>query len=145
MSSEQFGDLLYLLGSAAAYGGVGLVMLLLGGWVIDLLIPGELPKQIWRDGNLNASIIAASGLFGFGIVIVVAIRAASDDLVAGLLDVVAYSVGGMLLWALTFFIIDLVTPGELGETVTEDKFHPAVIVTAVVNVLISMIVAAAIY
>ena len=143
--SDDLSHLLYLLGSAAAYGGVGLVMLLLGGFVIDLLIPGELPKQIWKDGNLNAAVIAASGLFGFGIVIVVAIRASSDNLVQGLIDVAAYSILGMVLWAITFFVIDLVTPGELGQTVIEEKFHPAVIVTAVVNVLISMIVASAIY
>lgn len=145
MSGEEFNDLLYLLGSAGAYAGVGLVMLLLGGLVIDLLIPGKLPHQIWKEGNINAAIIAASGLFGFGIVIIVAIRASSDNLLVGLIDVAAYSLGGMVLWAITFFIIDLVTPGELGETVCEEKFHPAVIVTAVVNVIVSMIVASAIY
>lgn len=145
MSGDSLNNLLYLLGSAGAYAGVGLVMLVLGGWVIDLLIPGELPKQIWKDGNLNAAIIAASGLFGFGIVIIVAIRASSDDLLMGLIDVAAYSLGGMVLWAITFFVIDLVTPGELGQTVSEEKFHPAVIVTAVVNIVISMIVASAIY
>ena len=48
---------------AAAYGGVGLIMLVIGGIVIDVLIPGKLRQQIWIERNLNGAIFLSSAIF----------------------------------------------------------------------------------
>ena len=49
MDSDSLRELMDLIGLAAAYGGVGIIMLVIGGIVIDILIPGNLRQQIWVD------------------------------------------------------------------------------------------------
>jgi uncharacterized membrane protein YjfL (UPF0719 family) len=142
---DHFKDLVDLVGVAALFGLVGVVMLAVGFVVVDVLTPGNLRSQIWDDGNLNASVVVGSALLGFGIIVVASIRAAADDWAVGLLDTAVYSALGIALFAVTFLIIDVLTPGRLGETLMSEKFHPAVIVTAVSNFVISVIIAAAIF
>ncbi len=145
MSSESLRDLVDLIGLAAAYGGVGLIMLVIGGIVIDVLIPGKLRQQIWIERNLNGAIFLSSAIFALSIIVVVAIRSASDDLVTGLVDTAAYSLFGIFVFSITFLVIDVLTPGKLGDTLIEDRFHPAVIVSSVANIAIAIVIAASIY
>jgi uncharacterized membrane protein YjfL (UPF0719 family) len=145
MDSDSLRELMDLIGLAAAYGGVGLIMLVIGGIVIDILIPGNLRQQIWVDRNLNGSIFLSSAIFALAIIVVIAIRSASDDLVVGLVDTAAYSLFGLFMFSITFLVIDLLTPGKLGATLIEDNFHPAVIVSSVSNIAIAIVIAASIY
>lgn len=145
MSSESMRELMDLIGLAAAYGGVGLIMLVIGGIVIDILIPGNLRQQIWVERNLNGAIFLSSAVFALAIIVVVAIRSASDDLVVGLVDTAAYSLFGLFVFSITFLVIDLLTPGKLGDTLIEDRFHPAVIVSSVSNIAIAIVISSAIY
>lgn len=145
MSSESMRELMDLIGLAAAYGGVGLIMLVIGGIVIDILIPGNLRRQIWIERNLNGAIFLSSAVFALAIIVVVAIRSASDDLAVGLVDTAAYSLFGLFVFSITFLVIDLLTPGKLGDTLIEDRFHPAVIVSSVANIAIAIVISSAIY
>ena len=145
MSSESLRELMDLIGLAAAYGGVGLIMLVIGGIVIDVLIPGKLREQIWVERNLNGAIFLSSAIFALAFIVVIAIRSASDDLVVGLVDTAAYSLFGIFMFSITFLVIDVLTPGKLGDTIIEDRFHPAVIVSSVANLAIAIVIAASIY
>jgi uncharacterized membrane protein YjfL (UPF0719 family) len=145
MDSDSLRALMDLIGLAAAYGGVGLIMLVIGGIVIDVLIPGKLREQIWIERNLNGAIFLSSAIFALAVIVVIAIRSASDDLVEGLVDTAAYSLFGIFTFSITFLIIDMLTPGKLGATLIEDRFHPAVIVSSVANVAIAIVIAASIY
>ena len=51
-------DIVHGLGVAAAFGGVGVVLLLLGVGLVDVLTPGRLGRQIWLERNRNASVAA---------------------------------------------------------------------------------------
>jgi uncharacterized membrane protein YjfL (UPF0719 family) len=69
------------IGSALAYGGVGIVLLALGILVIDLLTPGNLGRLITVEGNRSAAVIASAGLIPVGGIVTTAI--ASADGAAG--------------------------------------------------------------
>ena len=71
--------------------------------------------------------------------------AALSSLVVGLVDTAAYSLFGLFVFSITFLVIDLLTPGKLGDTLIEDRFHPAVIVSSVSNIAIAIVISSAIY
>ena len=132
------------IGIIAAYGGVGIVMLGIGFVVMDLIIPGDLRKQIWEDKNLNCTAITASALFGTGLIVATSIRAAAGNLGEGLQEVAAFSAMGVIGLALAFWLVDLLTPGNLGELVADDHFHPATVISVVTNLVIAIVISAAI-
>ncbi len=130
--------------ASVAYLGVGVVLLALGYAVVDLLTPGKLGELIWKQRNANASIVLGSGLISIAIVIVTAILTSEDQLGAGLLSTAVYGLLGIVMLAVTFGIVDVATPGKLGDTLVEEHQHPAAWVTAVLHVAVGVIVAASI-
>lgn len=141
---DSLSDLGIGMAQGLAFGAAAIAMLVLGFFVIDVITPGKLPKLIWEDRNINATIVTASGLFGVGLIVTVSILTSHDDFVTGILDTLGYGVLGILLMAVAFKVTDLCTPGDLGATVVEERFHPAAVITAVVKVVVGMAIAAAI-
>lgn len=144
-ASEFLSETWRLLYSAAAYAGAGIIVLILGGILVDLLLPGQLREQIWIERNMNCSVMLSSALVGIGAIIVASIRAASDDVATGVFDTLIFGGLGFVLFTIGFFVVDVLTPGKLGDTLAEEKFHPAVVVSATVNVVIGVIIAFSIY
>ncbi|BAJ33041.1 MULTISPECIES: DUF350 domain-containing protein [Kitasatospora] len=137
-------DILHGLGAAAVYGLVGLVLLLLGYLLIDVLTPGKLGRLIWAEGNRNAAVLLSSALLGVGGIVYTAIRYTYDDFGKGLLSTLCFGVLGLLLMALAFWLLDLLTPGRLGAILVSTAPHPAVWVSASCNLAAAAIVAASI-
>ncbi|BAJ29939.1 MULTISPECIES: DUF350 domain-containing protein [Kitasatospora] len=138
-------DILHQLGYAAAYGAVGLVLLLLGVLLVDALTPGELRRQIWVERNRNAAVVLSSALLAIGAIVFTAVMSTYQDFVKGLVAAAVFGLFGLLLMAVSFRVLDLVTPGRLGELLVDDEPHPAVWVTASTNLAVAAIVSAAIY
>ncbi len=139
--SDLFSDLL----AGLLYGGVGILLLVLGYYTIDLLTPGHLGRQLAVDRNRNAGIIVASGLLAIGVIVVSAILASEGDLGKGLAESAGFGVVGILLLAVAYQVIDLITPGKLGESVMGEEGHePMVFVTSAALLAVGGIVAAAI-
>ncbi|MGA8114554.1 MAG: DUF350 domain-containing protein [Actinocatenispora sp.] len=130
--------------SALAYGAVGTVLLALGYLLVDLVTPGKLHEQIWTDRNRNAALVLVSGLAAVAIIVTTAIVTSENGLAAGLLSTALYGVLGVVFMAVAFVLLDLATPGRLGELLVQPEPHPAVWVTAVINLALGAIIAAAI-
>jgi uncharacterized membrane protein YjfL (UPF0719 family) len=142
---DYFTDLAENLASAGLFGLVGIVLLALGYIVIDLLTPGHLGRQLAEDRNRNAGVIVASGLLSIGIIVTTAIHAADGDLAEGLGQAAGYGVVGIVLLAVAFMVIDVITPGKLGDSVMGEEGHePMVWVTSAALLAVGGIVAAAI-
>jgi len=54
------------IGYAVAYTGVGIALLVLGFYVLDLLTPGHLGRHIYEHRSLNAALTLAAGFLGQG-------------------------------------------------------------------------------
>ncbi|WP_030271153.1 DUF350 domain-containing protein [Streptomyces sp. NRRL B-24484] len=137
-------DIVHGLGVAAAYGAVGLVLLLLGVGLVDALTPGKLGRQIWLERNRNAAVVLSSALIGIGGIVFTAIMYTYDEFAKGLAATALFGLLGLVLMAAAFWLVDLLTPGKLGEVLVDPEPHPAVWVTAACNLSVAAIVAASI-
>lgn len=127
-----------------AYGAVGVVLMAIGYVLVDIATPGRLRELIWVDRNRNAALLLSSNLAGVGIIVVAAIVSSDDDFVDGLVGAGAYGLLGLLIMAAAFLLLDLASPGRLGEILVDPQPHPAVWVSGTVHLATGGIIAAAI-
>jgi hypothetical protein len=88
--------------------------------------------------------VLASNLLGVGVIVVAAIMASDDDFARGIVGAALYGLVGLLIMAAAFVLLDLVTPGRLGEILVDPQPHPATWVSAVIHLAAGAIIAAAI-
>lgn len=136
--------LLYEAAASLAYGVLGIVLMVLGYLVVDLLTPGKLHELVWEHRNRNASLLLATNLLGVAIVVATAIYVSTGGLAVGLASAGVDGLIGLALMAASFLLIDAITPGRLGDVLTADETHPAVWVNCSAHVAIAVMVAAAI-
>lgn len=90
---------------------VGLIMMMLGYFIIDLIIPVDFPQEI-REGNKAVGWVSAGIYAGLGFVIRSAIITISTgnaaELLQGTLETVIFSLIGIISFVLGYFIVDIV-------------------------------------
>ena len=90
---------------------IGLVMMMFGHWIIDLMIPVDFPQEI-REGNKAVGWVSAGIYAGLGFVIRSAIisNAISEEmsLLAGSIDTVVYAIVGIITFIIAYFVVDIV-------------------------------------
>ena len=134
------------IGYAVAYTGVGLALLALGFFALDLLTPGHLGRHIYEHRSTNAAIVLAAGFLGQGAVTFAAIWTnATSGFGTALLYTVVFGVLGVVLQAVAFVLLDLITPGRLGAHLVEPTFHPASLVSAAAQLAVAAIIVASIW
>jgi uncharacterized membrane protein YjfL (UPF0719 family) len=141
---EYWEDLGTDLASGLLYGVVGIALLALGFLMIDLLTPGKLGRQLAEERNTNAGIIVSAGLLAIGIIVTSAIIASEGSLAKGLGQSAGFGLVGIVLLGFAFVVIDVMTPGKLGESLMGKEREPMVFVTAAALLSVGGIVAAAI-
>ncbi len=138
------GDLFTELGQIAGWGVLGIVLLAIGYGVIDLLTPGNLGELIYTQHNRNAAVVLASGLIAIGTVVTTSIVASLDGFGDGIISASAFGLLGIALLAVSFLVLDQLTPGDLGAIVTDAENNPAAWVVAANHIALGAILAAAI-
>ena len=134
------------IGYAVAYTGVGIALLTLGFFALDLLTPGHLGRHIYEHRSVNAALTLAAGFLGQGAIVFASIWiSGTSGFGSALLYTVVFGVLGVLLQAVAFIVLDLITPGRLGEHLTEKEFHPASLVSAAVQLAVAAIIVASIW
>lgn len=141
-------DILREIGATFAYGAVGIALMALGYLVVEVTTPGRLGKQIWTEGNRGAALLLAVKLFGIGMIVTTAIVTSDNDLGAGLVDTAVFGAIGIVLMVVSFFLLDVITPGRLGATLVDagggTAIHPAGWVVAAADLGVAAIVAGAV-
>ncbi len=133
------------LASALAYGALGLILLVVGYFVIDLLTPGHLGKAISRTQSRSAAVVLGAMLLALGAVVASSIAAArGDNTWKGLGETLGYSLVGIVLLAVSFTVVDALTPGKLGDVLESERVEPVAWVLAAFMVGVGAILAAAI-
>ena len=142
---DYLSDLAKELGAGLLYGFVGIALLALGYRVIDWLTPGHLGRQLCEDRNRNLGVIVSAAMLAIGIIVTSAIIASDGDLGKGLGESAGFGLVGIALLGVAFTVVDLITPGKLGDIVAGEEGHePMVFVTGAALLSIGGIVAAAI-
>jgi uncharacterized membrane protein YjfL (UPF0719 family) len=132
--------MLELVAQVLAYSAVGLVVLVAGFVVIDVLTPGRLGTLV-MEGNPNAALLTATWLLSLGLVLWFAIFFTGAGW-NGLDDALVYGAVGVGAQAVGFVVLDLLTPGKLGVLCQHAQLHPATMVSAAVQVAVALVVCA---
>lgn len=143
-AGHPMSDIVNGLGRATAYGALGVVLLVLGIVLVDLLTPGKLGRQIWQERNRNAAVLLSSALLGIGGIVFTSIWTTYEDFGKGLVSTASFGLLGLVMMAVAFLVVDLITPGRLGATLVDAEPHPAVWVTASCNVAVAAVISASI-
>jgi formate-dependent nitrite reductase membrane component NrfD len=134
------------IGYAVAYTGVGLALLALGFYALDLLTPGHLGRHIYEHRSINAAMVLGSGFLGQGAIVFTTIWTnATSGFGTALWYTIVFGVLGVALQAVAFLLLDLATPGRLGAHLTEPEFHPAALVTVGAQLAVAAIIVASIW
>ena len=142
---EFINDLAFDLVAGLAYGVVGIALMLIGYRLIDALIPGDLGELLVSHRRRDAGLIVASSTLGIGLIVAVAILTSGGDLSRGLAESAGFGLIGIALMGAAFVAIDRVTPGSLGQIVSDEHEDPALAYVIAAFVLaVAGIIAAAI-
>lgn len=103
--------MLTILLESVVYLGIGLIMMMLGYWIIDLVIPVDFPKEI-REGNKAVGWVSAGIYAGLGFVIRSAVISneisEAVSLSEGSIETVVFAVIGIVAFVIAYFLVDLV-------------------------------------
>jgi uncharacterized membrane protein YjfL (UPF0719 family) len=123
-----------------AYTGVGIGVLVAGFYVLDLLTPGHLGKQV-MEGNPGAALLSFTTLVSLGLVLWFAIFFTGAGW-SGLDDALVFGAVGVAAQAAGYFILDLLIPGKLASHCFEPTLHPAAWVMGGVQIAVALVVSA---
>jgi uncharacterized membrane protein YjfL (UPF0719 family) len=133
------------LGYAVVYSAVGVALLIVGFVALDLLTPGKLAHHVYQEQSINAAVVSSSGLLGLAGVVFTAIWTNADSGFGDALGwTAAFGLLGVVLQSIVFVVLDLLTPGRLGDFVTKVAFHPGSLLVAAGQIAVSLIVIASI-
>ena len=95
----------------AIYSLIGIVMMLLGNFLIDLIVPCHFPTEI-QKGNQAVGWLSAGSFIGMGVILRSAVMAVpagavEEALVSGIISSVLYAVIGIVFFMLSYLAVSL--------------------------------------
>ncbi|GAA3138171.1 DUF350 domain-containing protein [Planomonospora alba] len=128
----------------AGYAALGVILLIIGFYVIDLAIPGKLSRLIKTDRNPNATLLTASGLAAVGLIVAASIWSSGGALQEGLLATAVFGLVGIAVQTVAMVLFDKVAGISVRELVAEPELQPGARLLAVTHVVIGLITAVAV-
>jgi uncharacterized membrane protein YjfL (UPF0719 family) len=123
------------------YAFLGLLLLLLGYFVVDWTTPGKLGAVIRGERNPNAAMLAASGLAGVALIVVAAIFTSGGNLVEGLTETLVFGLVAIGAQALASLVFERVIGMDPRTLMSEATLSPAAVLVGVARVAIGLITA----
>lgn len=104
-------EFLYEILVVALYSVIGIVLMLIGNFLIDLIVPCHFPTEIKR-GNKAVGFLSAGSFIGIGIILRAAImspatEAVEETLLSGIASSVVYFVLGIAFFMLGYLTVNL--------------------------------------
>jgi uncharacterized membrane protein YjfL (UPF0719 family) len=131
------------VGAIVLYAIVGLVLMIIGFYAIDLTTPGPLRKMV-DAGKPNAIVVAAAGMVSMALIVVLAIYASSGKLVEGLVGSAIFGVVGIVAQVVMMRIATLVIGIDMNALFDSDEFSYDSIMVAAAQFALGIVVAVAI-
>lgn len=131
------------IGAILLYALIGLLLMLLGFWAIDLTTPGKLNRMV-RDGLPNAVVVTAAGMVSMALIVVTAIYSVSGALAEGLLASLIFGLVGIIAQVLAVRLLEWVTGIDIGHVLAAPDLKPQAWVVAAAHVALGLVVAVAI-
>lgn len=126
------------------YFGVGMAVLLVGFYAVDVLTPGKLRQLVFIDRRPNAVVVAGAMYIALTVVIITAIVNSYSQLGQGLLGVAVYGLMGVILLGVALLTMHLLIPGSFHEHIDEPELHPGSFAVALILLAVGGVTAAAV-
>lgn len=136
----------WLGGGASAivlYSILGLVLMIVGFYAIDLTTPGPLRKMV-NAGKPNAIIVSAAGMVSMAFIVVVAIYSSSGNLQGGLLASAVFGFVGIASQVVMMRIAALVIGVDMDALFNGDEFSYDALMVAAAQFALGIVVSVAI-
>ncbi|MGY4100527.1 DUF350 domain-containing protein [Nocardia sp. R16R-3T] len=131
------------VGAIVCYAIVGLALMLVGFYAIDLTTPGKL-RALVAAGKPNAIIVTAAGMVSMALIVVLAIYASAGKLSEGLIAASVYGLVGIIAQVISVRVIELALGIDIGAALASDVYITEVLVVAAAHFALGLVVAFAI-
>jgi uncharacterized membrane protein YjfL (UPF0719 family) len=138
-ASEMMWSLLH----TAAYAGLGVVLLIAGFWLLDLVTPGDLKTAVFRHQARDAAVVSAAHLIATSAVIVSSVAESAEDFQDGIVFTALHGGFGVMMLVASVVLVDLLTPGDLRGSISDDdpQLHAGAVIVAAAELALGAIVA----
>ena len=123
---------------------VGMAVLVVGFFTVDVLTPGNFRQMVFVDRRPNAVVLACAMYTALAAVIISAITNSFSQLGQGLVGVAVYGLMGVALLGVALLTMHLVIPGDFHEHVDDPQLHPASFAVALILLAVGGVTAAAV-
>jgi Domain of Unknown Function (DUF350) len=130
-------------GAIVLYAIVGLVLMVLGFYAIDLTTPGPLRKMV-DAGKPNAIVVAAAGMVSMALIVVLAIYASSGKLAEGLAGAAIFGFVGIVAQVVMMRIAMMVIGIDMHALFDDEEFNYESLLVAASQFALGVVVAVAI-
>jgi hypothetical protein len=131
------------VGAIVLYAIVGLALMLVGFYAIDLTTPGKL-RALVAEGKPNAVIVAAAGMVSMALIVVLATYASAGKLSEGLIAASIYGLVGIIAQVISVRVIERALGIDIGAALASDVYTTEVLVVAAAHFALGLVVAFAI-
>ncbi len=131
------------IGAIILYAIVGVLLMLLGFYAVDITTPGPLNRMV-RDGLPNSVLITSAGMVSMAFIVVVAIYSSSGGLAEGLLATLIFGLVGIIAQVGGVRLLEWVTGIDIGGVLAADRIRPQAFVVSAAHVALGLVVAVAI-
>lgn len=130
-------------GAIVLYAVVGLVLMMLGFYAIDLTTPGPLRKMV-DAGKPNAIIVAAAGMVSMALIVVLAIYSSSGKLLEGLVGSAVFGLVGIVAQVVMMRIAAIVIGIDMDTLFQAEEFNYEALMVSAAQFALGIVVAVAI-
>jgi hypothetical protein len=131
------------VGAMWLYAAVGLVLMVVGFYAIDLTTPGPL-RQMVKQGKPNAVIISAAGIVSMAFIVVVAIYGSGGKLAEGLTATAIFGFVGIVAQVVMMRVATMVLGVNMSGALESDNFNHESLMVAAAQFALGLVVAVAI-
>ncbi|MBC8091543.1 MAG: DUF350 domain-containing protein [Pseudonocardia sp.] len=131
------------IGAILLYAVLGVILMLLGFYAVDLTTPGKLNVMV-REGHPNAVVITAAGMISMAFIVVTAIYTSSGFLTEGLLQTAIFGIIGILAQVGAVRLLEWVMGIDVGAVLAADRVLPQSYLISAAHVALGLVVAFAI-
>lgn len=143
ITPDFFSLVLKGVGAILLYAVLGVLLMLLGFFAVDLSTPGKLYRMV-QQGAPNAVIITAAGLVSMAFIVVVAIYNSGGGLLEGLLQTLIFGIAGIIAQVAGVRLMEWVTGIDVGAALRAEAVRAEAFVVSAAHVALGLVVAVAI-
>jgi uncharacterized membrane protein YjfL (UPF0719 family) len=131
------------IGAILLYAVLGVLLMLLGFYAVDLTTPGKLNVMV-REGRPNSVVVTAAGMVSMALIVVTAIYTSSGFLTEGLIQTLVFGLVGIVAQVGAVRLLEWVMRIDIGSVLAAERLQAQSFLIGAAHLAIGLVVAFAI-